>query len=297
MRRMDEGEYTVLRPAFERRVAMNSFAAMPPTHPMTALLELDISQALARINTLQHHGTRVSLFAFLVHAIARAISEYPDMNLVRHGKRLLRFRDVDVSVPIEVSTSQGAFPRALIIRRAQELSPAEVYAALEGARARYERAGEVSAEDRRYRRNMRLMQWLPGFLRTAVMRLIMRSGFRIKSTAGTTIVSSIGKFASVPGFGFSFTTGPRAAAFTIGTVVERPWVHEGRICIRSILALSVMVNHDLVDGAPAARFVQCLQQLIESADGLPTAAPSPPPSVDAALHARSRLALSEPTRP
>jgi pyruvate/2-oxoglutarate dehydrogenase complex dihydrolipoamide acyltransferase (E2) component len=205
---------------------MDAFAAIPTGHPMVALLELDVTTALAAITDFRARGARVSLFAFVVRSIGVAIAEHPDLNLVRHGKRLVRFEDVDVNVPVEVRTSEGA------------------------------------------RGTMRTFRWLPSFMRVAIMRYIMRSAFRVKAYAGTTLVTSVGKFASIPGSSFTFSTGPRAATFVVGSVVDKPWAHEGQIVLRKVLSISIMVDHDLVDGAPAARFAQRLQQLIESADGL-----------------------------
>jgi chloramphenicol O-acetyltransferase len=262
------GRYTVIRPAADRQFSIDAFAALPPSHPMTALLELDVTEAVRAIAELQRQGTRVSLFAFLVRSIAVAISEHPDLNLVCHGKRLVRFDDVDVSVPVEVTTPDGDFPREVVLRRAQHRSPAEIYAELEAARGQHRKTGAIGAEDRWARRMMRLFSRAPRFARLALMRHLMRDAFTVKRRAGTTLVTSVGKFAAIPGFAFSFTTGPRASTFAIGSVVEKPWVHEGRIAVRSILALGVLVNHDLVDGGPAARFARRLQALVESAEGL-----------------------------
>ncbi len=235
---------------------------------MTALLELDVTDTLSAIERLKQEGTRVSLFAFVVRSIAVAISEHPDLNLVCHGKNCVRFDDVDVSVPIEVSTEEGNLPRNVVLRRAHRRSPADLFAELEEARHRHGRTGEVGDEDRRTQRMMRLFSWMPRFVRLAVMRLLMRNAFTIKKMAGTTLVTSVGKFAAIPGFVFTFATGPRAATFALGSVVDKPWINQGRVTVRSVLALSIIVNHDLVDGAPAARFARRLQQLIETGEGL-----------------------------
>jgi hypothetical protein len=144
----------------------------------------------------------------------------------------------------------------------------EIYAELEAAREHHRRTGSTSAEDRWARRKVHLYRWLPRFVRIAIMRRFMSNAFTIKRIAGTTLVTSVGKFAAIPGFAFTFATGPRAATFAIGSVVEKPWIHDGQITARSILGLSIMVNHDLVDGAPATRFARRLQELVESAAGL-----------------------------
>ena len=43
----------------------------------------------------------------------------------------------------------------------------------------------------------------------------------------------------------------------------RPWVNDGAIVPREILDLTLTFDHNVVDGAPAARFVADLRELIE----------------------------------
>jgi pyruvate/2-oxoglutarate dehydrogenase complex dihydrolipoamide acyltransferase (E2) component len=274
---------------------MDAYAAMPPAHLMIGLVELDVTDAEATISRLQGQGTRVSMFAFVVRSIAVAIAEHPDLNLVQHGKRLVRFDDVDVAVPVEVTTPEGKYPRQVVVRGAQRLTTEQIYACLEQAKHRFSSTGTLGREDRWTRQMMRLFRGLPRFVRIRAARLFLRSAFTIKRQAGTTLVTSVGKFASVPGFAFSFTTGPRAAAFAVGSVVPKPWVREGRVAVRSILSLSIMVNHDLVDGAPAARFCRRLQQLIEAGEGLPVAASEPAQAMQARSGVAQEMPLSSPT--
>jgi hypothetical protein len=42
----------------------------------------------------------------------------------------------------------------------------------------------------------------------------------------------------------------------------------GQIALRDYLSLTITVDHDIVDGAPAARFTERLKDLIESGYGL-----------------------------
>lgn len=262
------GSYELLVPSLDRQLAMDAFAATAQGHPMVALLELDVTNAVAAIEELRREGVRVSLFAFVVRCIATAIAEHPDLNLVRHGRRLVRFEDVDVSVPVEVRTDHGDYPREVVIRRAQDRSVRDIYTEFETARTRYEKTGELGEEDRWSRRAMRAIRWLPPPVRVEIIRLIVRSAFRIKVRGGTTLVTSVGKFTAIPGHSFTLSTGPRAAVFVVGSVVDRPWADDGQLAVRSVLSLSVIVDHDLVDGAPAARFAERLRELVESADGL-----------------------------
>jgi len=55
---------------------------------------------------------------------------------------------------------------------------------------------------------------------------------------------------------------------TVGGIAEKPGVVNGTIAIREYLSLTLSVNHDIVDGAPAARLTERLKELIESGYGL-----------------------------
>jgi pyruvate/2-oxoglutarate dehydrogenase complex dihydrolipoamide acyltransferase (E2) component len=62
-----------------------------------------------------------------------------------------------------------------------------------------------------------------------------------------------------------------AAAYvglTVGGLTQKPGVVDGQIAIREYLDLTISFDHDIVDGAPAARFSQKLKGLIESGYGL-----------------------------
>ncbi|MBL8923023.1 MAG: 2-oxo acid dehydrogenase subunit E2 [Myxococcaceae bacterium] len=262
------GRYTIERPSFSRQIAIDAFAALPESHPMVAMLELDASRALAAISRRQAAGEQVSLFAFVIHCIATALAEHPALNAVMHGRSVVRFDDVDISVPVEVETDGERVPREVVVRRAQDASPLQVYQQLTQARGAQRTQGTLGREDSFNRRLGRLARWVPRPLRLWLLRRFISDAFRVKRLAGTTLVTSVGKFAAMPGHAFTFTTGPRAAMFVVGGAVERPWVHEGQLVVRQVLSLSVMVNHDLVDGAPMARFATRLQALVESAHGL-----------------------------
>ncbi len=56
---------------------------------------------------------------------------------------------------------------------------------------------------------------------------------------------------------------PEAAILGVGRIAPKVVPHEGQPAIREMLTLSLVFDHRLVDGAPAARFLQYIKQLIE----------------------------------
>jgi len=56
---------------------------------------------------------------------------------------------------------------------------------------------------------------------------------------------------------------PEAAILGVGRIKARPAVVDGDVCVRQTMWLSLTFDHRLVDGAPAARFLQRIKQFIE----------------------------------
>jgi pyruvate/2-oxoglutarate dehydrogenase complex dihydrolipoamide acyltransferase (E2) component len=69
------------------------------------------------------------------------------------------------------------------------------------------------------------------------------------------------------GWGLNFLSF-HTLGLTVGGIAQKPGVIEGRIEIREYLSLTITFDHDIVDGAPAARFAQRFKELLESGYGL-----------------------------
>ena len=101
----------------------------------------------------------------------------------------------------------------------------------------------------------------------ALPRVLRRSPQWLKSTAGTTLVTSVGMFG--PGAGWAIGILPlHTLCLTVGSVTVKPGVVDGRVEPRTFLAVTASVDHDIVDGAPAARFVRRLREIVEGAEVL-----------------------------
>ncbi len=80
-------------------------------------------------------------------------------------------------------------------------------------------------------------------------------------------MTSVGMFGHRSGWGL--TPPMHSLSLIIGGIAQKPAVFEGRIEPREMLSLTIAFDHEVVDGAPAARFVRRLVDLIESGHGLP----------------------------
>lgn len=235
-------------------------------HVVHALLELDVTVPRRLLaEAAAGTGERLSFTAFLVASLARAIDADRRLHAYRDWRgRLVLFDEVDVVTLVEAEVDGVAVPH--VVRAANRRTVRELHDELRRVQA----APEASAQ--RSGRLARLSALTPGVLRRLFLRLLRRSPRWMKRVAGTTLVTSVGMFG--PGAGWAIGIVPlHTLCLTVGAVTPKPRVVEDRIEPREILHLTASFDHDVVDGAPAARFARRLREIIEGAEPL-----RPPPA-------------------
>ena len=70
------------------------------------------------------------------------------------------------------------------------------------------------------------------------------------------------------GSGWGIPTAAHTLDFTHGRIGEKPIVIDWRLETREYLNMTISIEHDIIDGAPATRFALRLKELIESGYGL-----------------------------
>jgi pyruvate/2-oxoglutarate dehydrogenase complex dihydrolipoamide acyltransferase (E2) component len=111
---------------------------------------------------------------------------------------------------------------------------------------------------------MEIAPHLPRFTRLLFFHALKLFPHWFKQISGTVVVTSVGMFGKGGGWGLSFLP-VHNLGITVGGIAQKPGVYEGEIAIREYLHLTLSFNHDVVDGAPAARFTQGLVEMIERA--------------------------------
>lgn len=227
-------------------------------HAMHALLEVDVTEARARIRAFRARtGRSLSLTAYLTGCLARAIAADPRVGAMRHGRRrLLVFPDVDVTLPVESGIENEPIPVPHIVRAAQR-KPLELISREIASSA----AGPVP-----YATSRRLLgAWLmvPAWLRRRLLSLVLADARRRKRLTGTALVTAVG----LPGRGRAWGL-PGGTSHPISLVIGGlRLADEGRATV----ALTLTFDHDTVNGAPAARFVRRFARLVESGELVPGA--------------------------
>lgn len=225
------------------------------------LVEVDVTRARTAFRDYKAKtGKSLSFTAFLIACLAKAVEADKAVQAMRKGrKRLVIFEDVDVWTPMERDTGGQKRLMAHIVRAANRKS----------FRAIHDEIRATQAADVKHARKGPLA--LPVGLAGPYMRLFWRLGRALprfqKRNAGTVGLTAVGMFAEGAGWGIPPPI-PTALMLTVGGIGEKQVIVNGQMTVREYLSLTVSVDHDVVDGAPAARFVRRLLQLIESGYGL-----------------------------
>ncbi|WP_327051890.1 2-oxo acid dehydrogenase subunit E2 [Halomicrococcus gelatinilyticus] len=227
------------------------------------LVEVDVTDARERIRTIEAEtGTKLSFTAFVVACLATTVAERPHVHRYRDWRgRIHEFEDVDVNVLVEREVDGERVGVPHVIRRANRRTVRSIHDEI--------RRVEADTTDRPEPGLAGLARRLPGVLRRQIWRLPQWFPTRWKRLAGSVAVTSVGMFGTGNGWAISPTN--YTLQLTVGGIGTKPRLVDGELRSREFLSLTVTFDHDVVDGAPAARFVQRLGERLEAGHGLDTA--------------------------
>lgn len=238
-------------------------------HHMKALVEMDVTRARELIRSYRRQRNEdLSFTAWIIRCIAQALAEYPIVHAMRYGRdRLAVFDDVDISTVVEKEVQGEKVPLPVVIRKTDKKSLHEIQAEIKSAKAQTVQGEKdyVLGTDGVFS-GMKLYLALPQCLRLMIWRWILRHPPLMNKLAGSAVVTSVGMMGIVRGWVIPVTLHP--VCFALGSIVKKPGVVKGEVAIREYLHMTILIDHDVVDGAPAARFVSRLTELVENGFGL-----------------------------
>lgn len=174
------------------------------------------------------------------------------------------FDDVDVLTWIERDVGDGTAVLPCIVRAADRRSIQEPSADIRAAQVQ-----DLATIDVQERRSPRCF---PRGHSAPYFALVTRVGKRFpqlwKRTWGTITLTAVGMIGEGAGWGIP-PSSPSICWITVGGIGQKEEDVQGRAVTRDYLNLTVSIDHNMVDAAPAARFTTLLRELIESGYGLP----------------------------
>jgi pyruvate dehydrogenase E2 component (dihydrolipoamide acetyltransferase) len=201
------------------------------TPRVTEVMEVDMTAAEAfRKENLpgweKGFSTRVTYNDFIVKAVALALQEHPLLNSTIVNGEVRQFKDINVGVAVAVD--EGLI--VPVIQRAQRKTLID-----------------ISRESRALAEKAREKKLIPDDVARRTFSITNLGAF------GVEIFTPIVNF-------------PDNAILGVGKITRKPVVVDDEVVIRSMMYLSLVFNHMVVDGVPAARFLSRVKEILENPD-------------------------------
>lgn len=245
------GKDRVMPPDFRRELLMELFDVSSKRCALAYHdIEVDISAAEGTRARFRERGINLTHIHLLVKAAALALEENPIFNSVitRSGIRVLD------RVAIGVIDDVPARLPLLLIEDAHLKSLEMVAQELEQS------ANLLVTNEPKFLRRLDFLRHLPPLLRRLTIRYLRSHPPRaLSELLPTFFVASLGSADS--GFPLYGTT----AYLFAGRVAGRPLLVDGELAARPTMCLTLVTDHRIIDGVPAAAFLNRVKELIEEA--------------------------------
>jgi len=245
-----------------RIATFDIFAVGLGKHHIAAMLEFDVTESRARLRTLRKKGITVSFNAWLVKVIGKVLHDHPDASAYLFSKKkLILFNDINVSMIVEKKLGDVRVPIPLVIEKAHEKSALDITNEIEKAKSQEFSSGDIVLE-KQSSSYEKLYYHLPGFLRRLFWKVLLKKPKAAFRTMGNVAVTSVGMIGKINGWFIHRSVHP--VSFGVGSILKKPVAIEDEVRIREILNMTILVDHDVIDGAPMVRFLNDLTNHIET---------------------------------
>ena len=214
-----------------RRAVAKAMVKSAYTAPhVTIFDEVDVTELVAMRKDAkplaEQRGVKLTYLPFIVKAVVAGLKKFPELNAsIDDEKQEIVYKKY-YNIGIATSTDQGLV--VPVVKAAERKSIFEI-------------AGEISELAAKARDRKASADELKG------------------STFSITNIGSAGGMFFTPIINY-----PEAAILGVGRISEKPVVKNGEIVVGQVLSLSLSIDHRLIDGEPAQRFVNYVKQLLEN---------------------------------
>jgi len=251
----NQKDFLVLPYPKARRLMVDGGKMGLKKHTVHGLVEFDITNALDTIRRYRMENRKaLSFTAFFLACLGKAIDAEIEINAYRNWRnQMIVFKEVDVNMLFEVEIEGEKMVRPHIIKAVNKMSAQEIENQIQSFKKTHQDSKETKFIDWFVR--------LPGFIRRLFLWIIFKNPNQLKNYYGTVLVTSVGMFGSGTGWGIPVTN--HSLQLTLGGIGEKLVMVNHSIETRKFLSVTVSFDHDIIDGAPAARFINSLKKLIE----------------------------------
>jgi pyruvate/2-oxoglutarate dehydrogenase complex dihydrolipoamide acyltransferase (E2) component len=257
MPRKDKGSgYRSIPLSINRKMVIASIAVNKRS-AIHCVTEIDVSKPRERIREYaENHGTRVSFTAYLVRCLARTLQDHPDMNSFIRRKRIIILDDITVSVLVERELDKEQVPEPVAILAAQNKKLIQIHKEIREAQNQEgNRLGDLTGST--------WIRLIPGFLLKTFVRIADRN-LTMAKRYGKVAVTAVGMFSKSSTW--FIPHGTATVLLTVGAITTKPVWRDDQPEPREILHITASFDHEIVDGAPTARFMKEFCDRVEGAE-------------------------------
>lgn len=194
-------------------------------------VEVDVTNLVKYRNSVKQsfkdrEGFNLTYFPFFIYAVAQALQAYPILNSTWQRKKIVQHRDVNISIAV-ANENELYVP---VIQNADEKTVKGLAKSVQEL-AKKAKTNQLTQND---------------------------------MTNGTFTVNNTGTFGSVSSMGI--INHPQVAILQVESIVKRPVIIDDMFAARDIVNLSLSLDHRVLDGLVAGRFLQHVKQTLESID-------------------------------
>jgi 2-oxoisovalerate dehydrogenase E2 component (dihydrolipoyl transacylase) len=227
---VEAGDIEIPVTGIRKAIAANMLRSKHEAPHAWTMMEVDATNLVDYRNSLKDEfkkkeGFNLTFFAFFVKAVAQALKEFPQINSMWAGEKIIQKKDINIS--IAVATDDALF--VPVIKNADEKTIKGIAREISELAVKV-RTGKLRSED---------MQ------------------------GGTFTVNNTGSFGSVQSMGI--INYPQAAILQVESIVKRPVVmNNGMIAVRDMVNLCMSLDHRVLDGLVCGRFLQRVKEILEN---------------------------------
>lgn len=239
-------------------------------HHVKAFLEVDVSDAWRLLRENRSSDKKISFFAWLIKVTADCVAQNPQaagVNLIKKNK-VAYFDDVDISIVLEKEIKGMKVPLPYVVRKANEKDLEQIQDEIDAVKnqSTQDESDYVLGKESN-QTWMKLFTHLPQGIRLWIMRsFVLNKPLQMKNTMGNMMITTVGLVGHTHGWIVPYSIHSLCLAF--GSINDQPLIRKGEIVIGKVLHLAVLIDHDVIDGAPAGAFVDNLLMKMEKGHGL-----------------------------
>jgi pyruvate/2-oxoglutarate dehydrogenase complex dihydrolipoamide acyltransferase (E2) component len=240
---------------FNRRAVIASASVTKEKNAIHGFTEIDITEPRRLIKEhFEKTGEKLSLTAYVVTCLAHVIKEHPNLNSFIKGNRIITMDDVTVSVLIEREINGEKVPEPIGIKQAQLKTYQQINDEIRAAKNQQsDQLGSLAGQT--------WIRLIPSFLLKTFIRLADKN-IHMAKRYGKVAVTAVGMFSKEAVW--FIPHGSATVLITVGSISQKVIEIDGQFVSREHLCVTASFDHNLVDGAPASRFINDFVKTIKS---------------------------------